>query len=86
MRFWWPKMRRDIEKATLECEACDTDRRPNPAANAPLERLPMMEPFQMVYIDIVGGQGALGGKTENKYILSMIDSFTGWAEAAPMPD
>ena len=54
-RFWWPKMRRDIERATLECEACDLDRRPNPSPNALQERLPVMAPFEMVFIDIVGG-------------------------------
>ena len=85
-RYWWPKMRRDFERAGLECDACDTDRRPNPTPCAPQESLPVMAPFEMVYIDIVGGQSALSGSGSNKYILSIIDSFTGWAEASPMPD
>ena len=85
-RFWWPRMRKDIERANLACDACDTDRRPNPTPCAPTEQLPVMEPFEMVYVDIVGGQSALAGSGENKYILSIIDSFTGWAEASPMPD
>lgn len=45
-----------------------------------------MQLFKMVFIDIVGGQGAITGRGANKYILSIIDSFTGYSEALSMPD
>ena len=41
----------------------------------------------MVYLDIVGGQNSLSTIDGSpKSILTMIDSFSGWAEAVPLPD
>lgn len=40
----------------------------------------------MVYIDIVGGQRALLGADSDKYLVSIIDSFTDWPEASRISD
>lgn len=77
-------MRRDIKRVTLECEAFDADRRLNLSACALQERVSVRQPFEMFYIDIFGGQGALALRGPNKYILPIIDSFTGLAEALLM--
>ena len=51
-----------------------------------LGRLPGDQPFATLYLDIVGGQGSLSLGATSSSILSMIDGFTGWAEAVPISD
>ena len=85
-RFWWPTMRFDIESVTQNCEVCDLERSPNPALRAAPGRLPVGRPFEVIYIDLVGGKKALERDGVASYLLTIIDSFTGWAEAVPLPD
>lgn len=75
-------MRRDFEAATLKCKACDRYRNPKPHARAQGGELPHCSRFEKIYIDIIGRQLALNGigRKKNCYILSIVDSFTGWAE------
>ena len=83
-RFWWPRVRGDVSAFVKNCEACDRDRGTNPSPRAPLGHLPGDEPFSTMSIDIVGGQGSLSLGNSPKSILTMIDGFTGWAEAVPI--
>ena len=48
--------------------------------------LPAEQPFAALHIDIVGGQGSLSHGASPKTILTMIDGFTGLAEAKPIAD
>ena len=65
---------------------CDRDRNANPLPCAPFGHLPADQPFGTLYIDIVGGQGSRSLEPSPKLILTMIDNFTGWAEAIPIAD
>ena len=68
------------------CETCDRDRGENPSPRAWLKHLPAIQPFAVLYIDMVGNQGSLSVGASPKSILTMIDSLTGWAEAVPIAD
>ena len=85
--FFWPTLGRDVENFVKNCEICDEHRAPPVKPKTPLGELPVEGPFELVFLDLVGGQGSLStGDTGPKTILSMIDSLTGWAEAVPIPD
>ena len=85
-RFWWPRVRGDVNTYVRICEVCDRDRNSNPNPRTSLGRLPADQPFATLHIDIVGGQGSLSLGAGPKSIFSMIDGFTGWAEAIPIDD
>ena len=85
-RFWWPRICGDVSAFVRACEVCDRDRCSNPNPRTSLGQLPADNPFAVLYIDIVGGQGSLSLGFSFKSILSMIDGLTGWAEAVPMED
>ena len=85
-RYWWPIMRFEIESATQNCEVCDLERSPNPAHRAAPGRLLVSRPFEVIYIDLVGGKKSLERDGVASYLLIIIDLFTRWAEAVPLPD
>ena len=85
-RFWWPRVRGDINTYVRNCEVCDRDKNSNPNPRTALGHLPADQPFATLYIDIVGGQGSLSLGAGPKSMLTMIDGLTGWAEAVPIED
>ena len=86
-RFWWPGLRYQVEDHVQSCENCDRDRIANPSPKAPMGGLPAGHPFAVVHMDLVGGQSTLTREPEgNRAILTLIDGFTGWAEAVPLPN
>ena len=84
--LWWPRIRGDVSAFVRACEVFDRDRCSNPNPRTSLGQLPADNPFDVFYIDIVGGQGSLSLGASPKFILSMIDGLTGWAEAVPIED
>ena len=85
-RFWWPRVRNEVSAFVRACEVCDRDRVANPSPRAPLGHLPADELFASLYIDIVGNHGSLSLGALAKYILTMIDGLTVWADALPIAD
>ena len=85
-RFWWPRVRADVSAFVNACKVCDRDRVANLFPRAPLGHPPADLPFATLYIDIVGGQNSLSLGASPKFILTMIDGLTGWAEAVPIFD
>ena len=85
--FWWPTLGKDVESFMRECKTCDVHWAHMKAPRAELGELPRAGPFEIVFLDLVGGQSSLTtSETCSRTILSMIDSFTEWAEAVPIPD
>ena len=86
-RFFWPGLRHDVLTVIGRCRVCDGERVNNPSSKAPLGALPAGYPFETVHMDLVGGQSTLTREPiGNRSILTIIDAFSGWAEAIPLPD
>jgi hypothetical protein len=84
LRYWWPGMRRDVDKYVGECDECQRRKQAH-EYRAPLGdvREPTY-PFEITSMDIVGPLPLSHQK--NKYMLTFICHFTKYAEAVPIPD
>ena len=83
-RFYWPGFHSDVENFCKSCEVCLTNKA-TPRPRKPLKPIEVQPiPFYMVGIDIVGPLKTT--KHGNRYILSIIDYYTKYAEAEPLPD
>jgi hypothetical protein len=82
--FYWESMVDDITKFVKECTICQHNR-PYTGPKQPFRHLRQVErPNEQVSMDVVGPiQTSVNG---NKYILTMVDEFTKFAIAAPLPD
>ena len=82
-RFWWRNERRDVVNFCARCGECLRFKPPHQAFRAPLQPITSGYPNQIVAMDFVGPlpQTPRG----NRYILVMVDLFTKWCEAVPLP-
>jgi hypothetical protein len=81
--YIWPNMTADIHTWVAACLACQRAKI-SKHNRARMERfLPPASRFTDVHVDIVGPLPQSEGQM---YVLTMIDRFSRWPEAAPMPD
>ena len=81
--YVWPGMQRSIRARLRTCPVCMVHTRR--AERVPMGEMPLASyPMQIVGADLIGPlpQSSKG----NRYILTMIDHCSGWAEAYPLPD
>ena len=84
IRYWWPRMRQDVDKHVRECDECQR-RKQGHEYRAPLgEVREPTYPFETTSMDICGPCPLTPRK--NKYLLTFICNFTKYAEAIPIPD
>ena len=86
VRYWWPSIKRDIEDYVAVCTTCLRHRAPNPTRKAPLTPFCVSTWFEVVHIYIVGGGNFPKTAAGMKYVLVIIDHFTRYVVAVPMPD
>ena len=84
---YWPGMRRDVKLFIAACPACDKFRNVPHGVRAPLGSIRATNRFDLVAMDIVGGQNTLPETEQaSKFILVMVDVFTKYLVACPLSD
>ena len=81
-RFYWPGVKRDVERYCQTCPECQRVA-PRSSARNPLVPMPIIEtPFDRIALDIVGPLP----KTSrgHRYILVLVDYATRYPEALPL--
>lgn len=82
--YFWPSMKRDVEDFVRRCETCAHRKKPA-GLQAPLETPYKAEsPMEQISMDIVGPLPR--SNSGHKYILTVVDHFTRYAEAIPLKD
>lgn len=76
-RFFWPYMRKEIEQYVLSC-TCLKQKTPARETRAPLTNIVTTQPFELVSVDFLHLDKCKGGY---EYILTIIDHFSGFAQA-----
>ena len=81
--YVWPNMRRDIAERCRACTACQQSKIHRHQV-APLEHFsPPDARFSHVHVDLVGSLNQCEGYS---YILTVVDRFSRWPEAIPLPN
>ena len=81
-RMYWPTWRTDAKLWVTWCGPCAQYHRGVPPRQAELNPFPAAEPFEVVSIDITGPHPR--SRDGNEFILTVVDSFTKFAEAFPI--
>jgi len=81
-RVYWPSWKDDVQREINRCTACSRYRREKPPRQGLLQDMRIGEPMDRVGIDITGPHPA--SNSGFKYILTVIDHFSRWAEAFPI--
>ena len=79
---YWVGMARDVHSYCTNCTVCQRAKLPSPP-RAPLVNTPIGKPWQMLAIDILEVPVS---SRNNRYLLVIMDYFTKWAEAVPLPN
>jgi len=82
-RFYWPEYLQDVDcllKACTECQGRGT----KGTNRAPLQRYDVGVPFQRLCVDVMGPYRVTSNG--NRYLITVLDQFTKWPEALPVPN
>ena len=84
-RFWWPGLRRYVRDYVSCCIFCLMRKTPRALPSGPMEFGPApVSPFRSWGIDHLGPFPVTTGG--NKYALVVVDYFSKWVVAGPLPD
>ena len=81
-RMYWPCWRTDTRLWLKRCGPCSRYHRGPPPRQSELNPFPASSPFEVMSMDITGPHRR--SKDGNEYILTVMDSFTKFAEAIPI--
>lgn len=77
--YYWPYMTRDIERYIRTCVTCQMQKAPRKPRYGLLQPIPPSQLFERIHIDIIGPMHE--SSNQNKYIITVIDSFSRYAFA-----
>lgn len=77
-RFFWPKMRQEMEHYVTQVCRCIKKKKPNRITRTPIQSIETSAPFEMISIDYLHLDKCTGGE---EYILVVVDHFTKYAQA-----
>ena len=83
-RFFYPNLKDEVIKFIKCCDACQRNKITQPVRRAELKPLTSSYPNQIVTIDLAGPMPITSKK--NVFILVMVDAFTKFVRAIPLPD
>lgn len=84
--FYWPGIYADVKRFVKSCDVCQRTTPKGKVGVAPLGNMPIIEtPFQRVAVDIIGPLRPASEKG-NRYILTMVDFATRYADAVALPN
>ena len=84
-RFHWPRMSADVKTLQVPTRAtCQANKGPLLHYQAALADFRVGEPMDRGAADVMGPFPL--SRQENRYILVLVDYFTRWVEAFPLPD
>ena len=82
--FYWPGFYKDVETFCKSCEIC-TRNKVVPRPRSPMKPIDIVPvQFYMIGVDLIGPLKLT--RQGNKYILSIIDYYTKYAEAVALPN
>jgi len=83
-RFYWVGMKRDVEDWVATCSSCNQLKKPvGRGAGAPLKVSWTGYPFERIAMDLIPNLPET--YKGNRHILVIVDYFTKWVEAYPLP-
>ena len=83
LRYFWPKMYTQIKDWIATCEECSKHKKYRAYKTAPLQPIPVGQPFDRVQLDLIGPFPL--SQKKNKYILVFVDAKTKWCKACAIP-
>jgi len=84
LRWYWPKMGRDVRLKVKQCEICQTSKHGRLPGEARRRRLYAGRPWQVVAVDLVSPMPPT--PRGNSWILVLTDHSTRWADALAISD
>jgi transposase InsO family protein len=82
--FYWPGMKSAVRDWIRTCPKCGARKRPQKTSRAPLNTYRVGAPMDRLSSDILGPFPV--SERSNRYILVVMDNFSKWVEAYPIPD
>ena len=82
--YFWPKMSKDVKRFVKQCKVCQMKGSGSNFTKAPIQTgVTATRPFQKVAIDIIGLMPIMSNRG-HRYILTLIDICSRYAEAVPL--